>query len=140
MYSSGSLHLDEQRQDVQQEPTYNSCVTIQDLALKTGRKQWSIEKDGEKRSGISMLMVQHDGATAAEDIYIYSCRCARMYLFVVYLPEKQNHFSPYNFLSESKGWFMLNFSCNYPRKNRIWFGVSISLGKILFPSSNINPV
>ena len=30
------------------------------LALKTCRKQWTIEKGGVKGSGISVLMVQHD--------------------------------------------------------------------------------
>ena len=52
--------MDEQRQDDQLEPTYNSFVPIQDVALKTCRKQWTIEKSGEKGSGISVLMVRHD--------------------------------------------------------------------------------
>ena len=42
--------------DDQLEPTYNSSVPIRDVALKTSRKQWEIEKGGEKRSGISVLM------------------------------------------------------------------------------------
>ena len=29
-------------------------------SMKTCRKQWTIERDGEKGSGISMLMAQHD--------------------------------------------------------------------------------
>ena len=45
--------MDEQRQGDQLEPTYSSSVVIQ-----------NVEKDGEKGSGISVLMVQHD------DIYI----------------------------------------------------------------------
>ena len=60
MYSCGPLHMDEQRQDNQLEPTYSSSVLIQDVALKTCWKQWTIEKGGEKGSGISMLMVWHD--------------------------------------------------------------------------------
>ena len=39
--------MDEQRQDDQLEPTYNSSVLIQDGALKTDRKRWTIEKGGE---------------------------------------------------------------------------------------------
>ena len=39
MYSCGALHMDEQRQDDQHEPTYTSSVPIRDLALKTYRKQ-----------------------------------------------------------------------------------------------------
>ena len=47
-YSCGPLHMDKQRQDDQLEPTYNSSVPIQDVALKTYRKQWTIEK-GDRR-------------------------------------------------------------------------------------------
>ena len=32
-YSCGPFHMDEQRQDDQQEPIYNSSVPIQDIAL-----------------------------------------------------------------------------------------------------------
>ena len=56
MYSCGPHHMDEQRQDDQLEPTYNSCLPKRDVALKTFRKQWTIEKGGEQRSGISLLM------------------------------------------------------------------------------------
>ena len=52
--------MDEQRQDDQPEPTYSSSVPIQDVSLKTCQKQWTIEKGGEKVSGISVLMVRHD--------------------------------------------------------------------------------
>ena len=43
-YSYGFLHMDEQRQNDQLEPTYNSSVPIQDTALNTYRKRWTIEK------------------------------------------------------------------------------------------------
>ena len=49
-----------QRQDDQLEPTYGSSVPIRDLALKTCRKQWTIERSGERGSGISVLMARHD--------------------------------------------------------------------------------
>ena len=52
--------MDQQRQDDQLELTYNRSVPIQYLALKTRRKQWTIEKDGEKGSGIFVQMVWHD--------------------------------------------------------------------------------
>ena len=35
------------RQDDQLEPTYNSSIPILDVALKTYRKRWTIEKGGE---------------------------------------------------------------------------------------------
>ena len=45
--SSGPPHMDEQRQEDQLGPTYNSSVPIHDVTLKTCRKQWTIEKEGE---------------------------------------------------------------------------------------------
>ena len=52
--------MDEQKQEDQLEPTYNSPVSIQDVSLKTNRKRWTIEKDGRRGSGISVLMSRHD--------------------------------------------------------------------------------
>ena len=52
--------MDEQRLDDQLEPTYNSSVPIHDVALKTCRKRWTIEKGSRKGSGISVLMARHD--------------------------------------------------------------------------------
>ena len=52
--------MDEQRQDVQLEPTYSSSVPIRDLALRTCRKQCIIGRCGEIGSEISMLIVRHD--------------------------------------------------------------------------------
>ena len=57
--------MDKQRQDDQLEPTYSSSVPIRDVALKTCRKQWMIEKGGKKGSGISMVMARHDEDDAA---------------------------------------------------------------------------
>ncbi len=52
--------MDEQRQDDQLEPIYNSSVLIQDVALKTYRERWTIEKGGGRGSGRSVLVAQHD--------------------------------------------------------------------------------
>ena len=52
--------MDEQRQDDQLELTYSSSVPIYDVALKTYRKQWTIEKGGGRGSGRSVLAVRHD--------------------------------------------------------------------------------
>ena len=52
--------MDEQRQDDQLEPTYSCSVPIRDVVLKTCRKQWTIEKGGEKVSAISVLMARYD--------------------------------------------------------------------------------
>ena len=57
---SRPLHMDEQKQDDQLKSIYNSSVPIQDVALKTYWKWWTIEMGGERASGRSMLMVRYD--------------------------------------------------------------------------------
>ena len=52
--------MNEQRQDVQHEPTYSSSVPIRDVALRICRKQWMIGRCGEIGSGISVLIVRQD--------------------------------------------------------------------------------
>ena len=59
-YSSGSHQTDEQRQDDQLEPIFNSSVPIQDVALETNREQWMTETGGERESGRSMQAGRHD--------------------------------------------------------------------------------
>ena len=66
--SCGPLHIDEQRQDDQLEPTYNSSVLLQDVALKTYRNRWTIEEGGVRGSGRSVLVASHDDD---DDDYIY---------------------------------------------------------------------
>ena len=63
MYSCGPPHMDEQRQDVQLGPTYNSSVPILDVALKTYRERWTIEKGGGRGSMRSVMMARHDDET-----------------------------------------------------------------------------
>ena len=48
--------MDEQRQDHQLEPTYNTSMAIQDVALKIYRKRWTIEKGGGRGPGRSALV------------------------------------------------------------------------------------
>ena len=52
--------MDGQRKDDDLETIYKSSVLIQDVALKTYRKIWTIEKGGEKKPGRSVLMAWHD--------------------------------------------------------------------------------
>ena len=49
-----------QKQGIQLEPTYNSSVRIQGVALGTCWKQWTIGRVGKRGSGISVLMAQQD--------------------------------------------------------------------------------
>ena len=60
MYSYGPPHMAEQKQGDQLEHTYSSYERIQDVALKTCLRRWTIGKSGERRSGISMLVAQDD--------------------------------------------------------------------------------
>ena len=60
MYSCGPLHMDEQKQDDQPEPTYNSPVSIRDVNPKTCQKQWRIGQGGEGGSVISVVTARHD--------------------------------------------------------------------------------
>ena len=71
MYSGVALHMDEQRQDDQFEPTYSSSVLIQDIALKAYRKQWTIGRGGERGLRISVLIARYDDDV---DEYIYKNR------------------------------------------------------------------
>ena len=61
--------MDEQMQDDQLEPMYNSSMPTEDVALKTYQERWTIEMDGERNSGRSILAAWHDDDE--EDIYIY---------------------------------------------------------------------
>ena len=62
--------MDEQRQEDQLEPVYNSSVAIQEVALKTFKEQWTIETDGERWSGESVLVVRHDDDNDDDDSII----------------------------------------------------------------------
>ena len=60
MYSYGPLHMAEQKQGDQLEPTYSSSVRIRSVALGTCRKWWTIGRSGERGSGISILIAWQD--------------------------------------------------------------------------------
>ena len=52
--------MDEQRQEVQLEPTYSTSVPTLNVALRTCQKQWTIGRGGERGSEISLLIARHD--------------------------------------------------------------------------------
>ena len=68
MYSYGPPHMAGQKQDDQHKHTFSSYVRIRDVALKTCQRRWTIGKSGERGSGISVLLAQHD-----DDEYIQQC-------------------------------------------------------------------
>ena len=65
--------LDEQRQDIQlgqhttARTTYNSFVPIQDVALRTYQKWWTIERGDRRGSGISVLMARYHNDNDDDD-------------------------------------------------------------------------
>ena len=61
--------MDEERQNKQLEPIYNSSVPIQDVTLKTYQERWTIETIGKRGSGKSVLAAQHDDD---DDVIEYS--------------------------------------------------------------------
>ena len=60
MHACVPLPMDEQGQGDQLEPTYSSYVSIRDVALNNCRKKWTMERGGERGSGIFVLMTWHD--------------------------------------------------------------------------------
>ena len=70
MYSHGPLHMAEQKQSDQLEPTYTNSVWMQGVAMRTCRKRWTIGRGGERGSGIYVLMAWQD-----DDDDIYSIHC-----------------------------------------------------------------
>ena len=57
MYSYGPLHMAEQKQGDQLEPTYSSSVWIRGVVMRTCWKRWTM---GERGSGISVQAARHD--------------------------------------------------------------------------------
>ena len=57
IYSSESHHMDEQIQDNQLEPIYNSSVPIQDVTWRASRERRKLETGGERGSGRSLMAV-----------------------------------------------------------------------------------
>ena len=86
MYSYWPPHMDELKQDGQQEHTFSSYVRIRDVVQKTCQRWWTIGKSGERGSGISVLPARHDDD---DDIYyicifIYVVNITYIYIHVVY--------------------------------------------------------
>ena len=88
-YSCGPLHMNEQRQDNQLEPIYNSSV-IEDIALKIFREQWTIVSGGERRSGWCVLTVRHDDDDAfTYTVLVYQKTYSSILFYVqIYLSRK----------------------------------------------------
>ena len=62
--------MDEQRQEDQLEPTYNSSVLIHDIALKSYRERFTLEKGGGRGSERSTLVVRYDDDDSPDDVSI----------------------------------------------------------------------
>ena len=65
----------------------NSSVPIQDVAWKTCRERWTIEKDGERESGKPILVALHDDDDDDERIHLIErllsvCLCLSLSLYI----------------------------------------------------------
>ena len=60
MYFYGSPHMAAQKQDDQLERTFSSYVRIQVVVLKTYLGRWTIGRNGERGSRISVLPARYD--------------------------------------------------------------------------------
>ena len=67
MYSYGPPHMAEQKHDDQHQHTFSSYVRIRNVALKTYQRRWTIGKNGERGSGISVLVAWHDDDDDGDD-------------------------------------------------------------------------
>ena len=102
-YSCGPLHIDEQRQDDQLEPIYNSSVPIQDVAWKTSQERWTIETGSERGSGRSVLVARHDDDNDDDDLkyafkffdqktgFLPSSACVKTVLGMLYIDADKSH-------------------------------------------------
>ena len=70
MFSNGPPHIAEQKQGDQLTPIYSSSVMIQDVALRTYQKRWTIRCSGETGSGISVLVARQDDDHDDDVLYL----------------------------------------------------------------------
>ena len=77
VYSYGTPHMVEQKQDVQLEHTFSSYVRIRDVALKTWQRRLTIGRSGERGSRISVLAARHDDD---DDVCVYENMCVCAYM------------------------------------------------------------
>ena len=86
MYSYGSPHMVEQKQDGQLEHTCSSSMRIRDVALKTCQRRWTIRRNGERGSGISVLAARHDDDD--DDYQSHPCNRRAIIVFNQQLKDK----------------------------------------------------
>ena len=71
-----------QKQDDQHEHTFSNYVRIRDVVQKTCLRWWTIEKSGERGSGISVLPARHDDDD--DDIYIQEVNWFIKFINILY--------------------------------------------------------
>ena len=116
LISNIPLHMDEQRQNDQLEPSYNSSVQIQDVDFKTYRKQWTIEKGGGRGSE-----AWHDDnvdyGQAPLSLIHWGFQCLRILTLSIHVCRKEtevtkicinNQFSIHHFLVKKILWEQLS--------------------------------
>ena len=71
MFSYKPRHTDDQVLEDQLEIIYNRSVQTQNVAWKTCRERWTIETNGARGPGKSVLAVWHDDDDDDDDDDIY---------------------------------------------------------------------
>ena len=79
MSSCGPYHTDEQVVNDKQELINNSSIGIQDVVLRTCCMRWTIEKNGGRKFGKSVLVIRYDDN---DDIYICTYICVYIYIYI----------------------------------------------------------
>ena len=79
MYYCGPLHMDVQKQDDHLETTCSSTVLILGVAMRTNRKQWTIERCSKREPGILILIAWHDDDDD-DDFYLLQIICKHISL------------------------------------------------------------
>ena len=120
--------MSKKKQWDQLEPTYSSSVRIQDVALATCQKRWTIGRSRERGSGISVLVAPQDDDDDDDDEYGQSISLSFRFLsfsfdekvksirwlviFSSYLTPSQFFYSGLEdpFLSQSTREFFVSFS------------------------------
>ena len=87
LISDVPLHIDEQKQDDQLEPTHSSSVPIRDVVLKTCRKQWTIGRGGERGLGVSIAWHDNDDLLkrsfgSPSTMHVYTCVYIYIYIYM----------------------------------------------------------
>ena len=76
----------------QLEHTYSSNVRIRDVALTTSRRRWTIGRNGERWSGVSVLAARHDDDD--DEVFLVILTCCWDWICNFYIISPRRIFQP----------------------------------------------